>query len=52
MFGKYMHIYYCMEIIMLMAEMLLTPEIENILGTVKHCNRKVTSQVVTRMETT
>jgi hypothetical protein len=41
-----------MEIIMLMAEMLLTPEIENISGTVKHYNRKVTSQVVTRMETT
>jgi hypothetical protein len=41
-----------MEIIMLMAEMLLTPEIENILGTVKHFNRKVPSQVVTRMETT
>jgi hypothetical protein len=37
---------------MLMVEMLLTPEIENISGTVKHCNMKVTSQVVTRMETT
>jgi hypothetical protein len=47
MFCKYMHIYYCMEIIILMVEMLLTPEFENILGTVKHCNRKVTSQVVT-----
>jgi hypothetical protein len=37
---------------MLIAEMLLTPEIENISGTVKYCNRKVISQVVTRMETT
>jgi hypothetical protein len=52
MFGKYMHIYYCMEIIMSMAEMLLTPEIENISGIVKHYNKKVTSQVVTRMEST
>ena len=47
-----MHICYCMEIIILMAEMFLTPEVENILGTVKHCNRKVTSQVVTGIETT
>ena len=41
-----------MEIIILMDEMLLTHEAENISGTVKHCNRKVTSQVVTGMETT
>ena len=41
-----------MEIIILMAEMLLTHEVENISGTVKHCNRKVASQVVTRIETT
>jgi hypothetical protein len=41
-----------MEIIMLMAEMLPTPEVENIAGTVKHCNRKVASQVVTGVETT
>jgi hypothetical protein len=41
-----------MEIIILMAEMLLTHEVENISGTVKHCNRKVASQVVTGIETT
>ena len=47
-----MHIYYCMEIIILMDEMVLTHEVDNISGTIKHCKRKVTSQVVTRMETT
>jgi hypothetical protein len=41
-----------MEIIILMDEMLLTHEIENILGTVKHCNRKVARKVVTGIETT
>jgi hypothetical protein len=41
-----------MEIIILMAEMLLTHEVENISGTVKHYNRKVASQVVTGIVTT
>ena len=41
-----------MEIIILMAEMLLTHEVENIAVTVKHCNRKVASQIVTGIETT
>jgi hypothetical protein len=41
-----------MEIIILMDEMLLTHEIDNISGTVKHCKRKVASQVVTGIETT
>jgi hypothetical protein len=41
-----------LEIIILMDEMLLTREVENISGTVKHCNRKVASQVVIGIETT
>ena len=41
-----------MEIIILMAKMLLTHEIENISGIVKHCNRKVASQVVTGIKIT
>ena len=41
-----------MEIIILMAEMLLTHDVENISGIVKHCKRKVASQVVTGIETT
>ena len=32
-----------MEIIILMDEMLLTHEVDNISGIVKHCNRKVAS---------
>jgi hypothetical protein len=40
-----------MEIIILMAKMLLTHEVENIAGTIKHCNRKVAGQVVTEIET-
>jgi hypothetical protein len=41
-----------MEIIILMAEMLLTHGVENILGTVRHCNRKFASPVVTGIVTT
>ena len=41
-----------MEIIIVMAEMLLTHEVENISGIAKHCNKKVASHVVTRIETT
>ena len=41
-----------MEIIILMFEMLLTHEVENISGTVKHCNRKAASEVVTVIVTT
>ena len=41
-----------MEIIILMDKMLLTHELEIISGTVKHCIRKVASQVVTKIETT
>jgi hypothetical protein len=40
-----------MEIVILMVEMLLTHEVENILGIVKHCNRKVASEVVTGIVT-
>jgi hypothetical protein len=41
-----------MEIIILMVEILLTQEVENISGTVKHCNRKVASEVVPGIVTT
>jgi hypothetical protein len=41
-----------MEIIILMDEMLITHEVENISGTIKHCDRKVASQVVTGIEST
>jgi hypothetical protein len=41
-----------MEIIILMDEMLLTHEVENISGTIKHYNRKAASQVVTGIVTT
>jgi len=41
-----------MEVIILMLEMLLTHEVENISGTVKHCNRKFASEVVTGTVTT
>jgi hypothetical protein len=41
-----------MEIIILMSEMLLTHEVEKISGNVKHCNKKVASQVVPGIETT
>ena len=40
------------EITIIMDEMLLTHEVENISGTVKHCNRKVASKVVIGIETT
>jgi hypothetical protein len=43
---------FSMELIILMADMLLNHEVENISGTVKHCKRKVVSQVVTGIETT
>jgi hypothetical protein len=46
-FCECMNIYYCMEIIILMAEMFLTHGVENISGVVRHCNKKVASQVVT-----
>jgi hypothetical protein len=51
-FCECMHIYYCMEIIILTAEMLLTHGVENISRVVRHCNRKVASQVVTGIVTT
>jgi hypothetical protein len=40
------------EIIILMDEMLLTYEVENILVTDKHCNKKVASRVVIGIKTT
>jgi hypothetical protein len=46
-FCECMHICYLMEIIILTTEMLLTHGVENISGVVRHCNRKVASQVVT-----
>jgi hypothetical protein len=50
-FCECMYICFCMEIIILMAEMLLTQEVENISGTVKHYSKKVASQVVTGIMT-
>ena len=47
-----MYICFYMEIIILMVEMFLTHEVENISGTVKHCNRKVASEVVIGIVTT
>jgi hypothetical protein len=47
-----MYICFYMEIIILMVEMLLTQEVENILGIVKDCNKKFASEVVTRIVTT
>jgi hypothetical protein len=41
-----------MQVSILMVEMLLTHEVENISRTVKHCNRKVASEVVTGIVTT
>jgi hypothetical protein len=41
-----------MEIIILMFEMLLTHEVENLSGIVKHCNRKDASEVVIGIMTT
>jgi hypothetical protein len=51
-FCEYMHIYYCMEIIILTTEMMLTHGVENISGVVRHCKNKVVSQVVTCALTT
>ena len=43
-FGEWMYILYGIEIIMLTTEMmwvLLTNEVENTLGVVRYCNKKV-----------